>query len=48
MQSAVRFIVPAAAAVGTVIVLTGCGSSSPAKAAPTSGSETTIMTTRTR
>jgi hypothetical protein len=45
MQLAVRFIVPAAAAVGTIAALTGCGSSSPAKAAPMSGSETTIMTT---
>jgi hypothetical protein len=45
MQSLIRLIVPAAATVGAVAALTGCGSSAPAKAAPESGSETTIMTT---
>jgi hypothetical protein len=45
MQSVIRFTIPAVAVVGTVAALTGCGSSSPAKAASTSGTETTIMTT---
>jgi hypothetical protein len=45
MQSVIRFTVPAVAILGTVAALSGCGSSSPAKAAPASGTETTVMTT---
>jgi hypothetical protein len=45
MQSVIRFVVPAAALVGSVAALSACGSSAPAAAAPASGTETTIMTT---
>lgn len=45
MQSLIRFTIPAVAVVSTIAALSGCGSSSPAKAAVSSGTETTVMTT---
>ncbi len=45
MQSVIRFTVLAVAIVSTISAISGCGSSSPAEAAPISGTETTIMTT---
>ncbi len=45
MQSVIRMTVPVVAIVSTAAALTGCSSNSPARAAPSSGTETTILTT---